>query len=148
MEKEPITVSGLEAKKHLMIQAKIVATGAVNTLWRFNNDSGSNYSNRHSGNGGSEDVEVNISHLDIYNATDDDDVGFFTMNVINEASKEKLVIAEVVGNNANGAGNAPTRDEHVAKWANTSNAITRVDVVNTQGGSFTEGSEVTVYGTD
>ena len=145
---DTITVSDLTAKKHLMIQAKIVATGAVNTLWRFNNDSGSNYSNRHSENGGSEDVEVSIAHLDIYNATDDDDVGFFTMNVINEASKEKLVIAEVVGNNANGAGNAPTRDEHVAKWANTSNAITRVDVVNTQGGSYAEGSEVTVYGTD
>ena len=50
--------------------------------------------------------------------------------------------------NTTGAGNAPNRTEWVGKWANTSNAITRVDVTNTGSGSYAEGSEVTVYGTD
>ena len=67
--------------------------------------------------------------------------------LINEASKEKLVISESVGSGTAGAGNAPTRAETVGKWANTSNQISEVKIT-TSSNAFAEGSEVTVYGTD
>ena len=141
-----ITVDNLEAKKHLMIQVKIIPSGDANNILRFNNDSGSNYARRRQEDGGSDGTAV--SQTGINWERDYTELGFATINVINEASKEKLAIHESVTNNGNGAGNAPKRAELVYKWANTSNAITRVDMVNTQSGSYAEGSEVTVYGTD
>ena len=145
-----ITVDSLAAKKHLMIHAKVITTGgAVSQRMTFNNDTGSNYAQRRQADGASDSPGTSKSSIDGLN--DDlvtDSVGFTTYFIINEAAKEKLVIAEAVSGEAAGAGNAPTRDECVFKWANTSNAITRVDINNNKAGSYAEGSEVTVYGTD
>ena len=143
---DTITVDSLAAKKHLMIQVKIIPSGNANNILRFNNDSGSNYARRRQEDGGSDATAV--SQTGINWERDYTEFGFATINVINEASKEKLAIHGSVTNNGNGAGNVPKRAELVYKWANTSNAITRVDMVNTQSGSYAEGSEVTVYGTD
>jgi hypothetical protein len=43
---------------------------------------------------------------------------------------EKLVIANSITGNTAGAGTAPSRTESVGKWANTSNQITRVDIID------------------
>jgi hypothetical protein len=45
-----------------------------------------------------------------------------------------------------GAGSAPDRIEVVSKWANTSNAIDQVTVVNTLAGDLATGSELVVLG--
>ena len=145
---DTITVDSLTAKKNLMIQAKVITTGgAVSQRLTFNNDTGSNYAQRRSGDGASDSPGTSKSSIDGLN--DDlvtDSVGFTTYFIINEAAKEKLVIAEAVSGEAAGAGTAPTRDECVFKWANTSNAITRVDINNNKAGSYAAGSEVTVFG--
>ena len=47
-----------------------------------------------------------------------------------------------------GASNAPARVETVAKWANTSDALSAVNVFNDRTGDFTSGSEVVVLGWD
>ena len=145
---DTITVDSLEAKKHLMIQYKILrgSSGDTNVRLRFNNDTGSNYSYRTSINGATDATGTSQANVELHSGVVNDNFG--TIYVINEASKEKLGIVEVVGNNIDGAGNAPARRESTLKWANTSNAITRVDLVNTSTGDFEEGSEVTVYGTD
>jgi len=140
-----ITVDSLTAKKHLMIQAKLIASGTIEAAVRFNNDSGNNYSTRYSVNN-SESSGTSKSSIDTNLSAGGNE--FVTYNVINEATKEKLVIAELVDSNTSGAGTAPQRVEVVGKWTNTSNAITRVDLVNVGGGDFAEDSEVTVYGTD
>ncbi len=142
---DTITVDSLEAKKHLMIQAKLIASGNIEAAVRFNNDSGNNYSTRYSVNG-SESTGTSKNSIDTNLTAGGNE--FVTYNVINEATKEKLVISELVDSNTSGAGTAPQRVEVVGKWANTSNAITRVDLVNVSTGDFAEGSEVTVYGTD
>ena len=142
---DTITVSDLTAKKHLMIQAKLIASGSIEAAIRFNNDSGNNYSTRYSVNG-SESSGTSKNSIDTNLSAGGNE--FVTYDIINEASKEKLVISELNDSNTAGAGTAPNRAEVVGKWANTSNAITRVDLVNVGTGDFAEGSEVTVYGTD
>ncbi len=148
---DTITVSDLTAKKHLMIQTKILTTnGNTKPAMRFNNDSGNNYATRDSDGGGTDATETTVSEIRLSQDSHGGTVGVFAsnINVINEASKEKLIIADTVRANATGAGTAPDRYEIVSKWANTSNAITRVDIINEGTGDFPEGSEVTVYGTD
>ena len=145
---DSITVSDLTAKKHLMIQAKTISDGQVTANYRFNADSGSNYARRQSSNGGSDGTGTSQNVILAGYGTSGETT-FITTNVINEATKEKLVITELVTNGSgNGAGNAPNRREIVGKWANTSNAITSVTLFNNDTGSFAEGTEVTVYGTD
>ena len=142
---DTMTVDSLAAKKHLMIQAKLIRSGNIEAAIRFNNDSGNNYSTRYSVNG-SESTGTSKNSIDTNLTAAGNE--FVTYNIINEATKEKLVITELVDSNTSGAGTAPQRVEVVGKWANTSNAITRVDLVNVGSGDFGEGSEVTVYGPD
>jgi hypothetical protein len=146
-----ITVDSLTAKKHLMVQVKTFTVGGnTKPAMRFNNDTGNNYATRDSQDGGTDATETTVSEIRLSQDGHGGTVGMFasTINVINEASKEKLIIADTVRVNATGAGTAPARYEIVSKWANTSNAITRVDIINEGTGDFSEGSEVTVYGTD
>ena len=146
-----ITVDSLEAKKHLMVQVKTFTSGGnTKPAMRFNNDSGSNYATRDSQDGGTDATETSVAEIRLSQDGHGGTVGAFALNinVINDASKEKLVTAHTVRSNATGDGTAPARYEIVSKWANTSNAITRVDIINEGTGDFAEGSEVTVYGTD
>ena len=140
-----ITVSDLAAKKHLMIQAKI--KGGNGNTFTFNNDTGNNYTHRYSNNGGSDGTQTSRANLWSY-YDGSDTTKFTTLYVLNEASKEKLVITDNVSAVGTGAGTAPTRTETVGKWPNTSNQITRVDVGTFTTDGIEEGSEVTVYGTD
>ena len=148
---DTLSVTGMEARKHLMIQIKNITTGgAVSQRLTFNNDTGNNYAVRNSFDGGSDNTQTSGANINAGHNDDlvTDSVGFTTTYVINEASKEKLAISESVSGESAGAGNAPTRDECVFKWANTSNQITRVDITNNKAGSYAEGTEITVYGTD
>jgi len=144
---DTITVSDLAAKKHLMVQVKGIGTGGtVNCNLTFNSDTGNNYAIRESVNGGSDSTNVSQANTDNLTGTVTGNV-FATVHILNEASKEKLFISEGL-ESASGAGNAPERKELVGKWANTSNAITVIKANNGGTGSYAEGSEVTVYGTD
>jgi len=142
-----ITVDSLAAKKHLMVQAKLFASGGgIDSRLTFNSDTGSNYATRRNFNGTSEGTGTSAAYIeDLLNSGDEKFL--INMNIINEASKEKLVISESVGSGTAGAGNAPNRAETVGKWANTSNQISEVKIT-TSSNAFAEGSEVTVYGTD
>ena len=144
---DTITVSDLTAKKHLMVQVKGVGTGGtINCNLTFNSDTGNNYAIRESVNGGSDSTNVSQANTDNLTGTVTGNV-FATVHILNEASKEKLFISSGL-ESASGASNAPERKELVGKWANTSNAITVIKANNGGTGSFAEGSEVTVYGTD
>ncbi len=143
---DSITTGTLTAKKHLMIQAKTISDGQVTANYRFNADSGSNYARRNSTNGGSDGTGTSQNVILAGYGTSGETT-FITSNVTNEASKEKLVITEVIASTS-GAGTAPNRREIVGKWANTSNAITSVTLFNNDTGSFLEGTEVIVWGSD
>ncbi len=135
------------AKKYLWVQCYLERTGSnPSPLWRFNSDSGNNYASRSSRDGGAEDVETSISHLDIYGAAASSS-GFINMFIINNSANEKLVIVNHVLQNTAGAGNAPNRGEHVVKWANTSSQITDI-TCTTAINTFGANSILKVWGSD
>ena len=140
-----ITTDSFTAKKHLMIQA--YAKGGNGIAFQFNGDTGNNYTQRYSSLGAADGTQT--SRGDFWCYYNSSDVNkFATVNIINEATKEKLIIAESVSVATTGAGTAPLRTEAVGKWANTSNAITSVTLKQFTTNGLEEGTEVTVYGTD
>ena len=136
---DTIDVSSFTAKPYLMVLGHFFKTSPANTRWRFNSDTGSNYAARQSGNGGTDSPLP--SQTSIYTHADTGSDAFTVLNINNITDKEKLVISHEVSGNVN-------RREVVAKWANTSNAITTVNGVQTDTGDYLTGSEVVVLGYD
>lgn len=136
-----ISVTGLPARKYLRIFITTINSGSITYVLRFNNDSGNNYARRISSNGGADATGTGQSAALTMSGR-----GFTVIKVFNEAASEKLCIASSTLQSTAGAGTAPNRAEYAGKWANTSDQITRVDVVNTDSGDFASGSEVVVLG--
>ena len=142
---DSIEVADLAAKKFLSIQGNILNSGQLNTVaLQFNGDTGNNYARRYSKDGAADATDISQPSLEIEQGSAWSGDFMFTADVINEAGVEKLVISKWV----DGTGNAARRLEVVGKWANTSNAITSVKLIQDGTGSFAADSEVTVYGTD
>ena len=143
---DTISVTSLPDKRHYMVLNSIIPSGSVSPRRRLNNDSGSNYSARTSGNGSSDATNTSISYFNTY--TNYSNPYFQIDNIANISNKEKLNISQLVDQNSAGAGTAPQREEGTNKWANTSASINRYDSVNTEGGDYNTGSEVVVLGWD
>ena len=134
------------AKKYLWVQVFLKASGSINTDFTFNNDTGSNYSERWSINGGSDGTATSSTKLDMLSTTSYNE--FANMFIINNSSNEKLVITHQIGEEGSGAGTAPRRQELVGKWSNTSSQITEIDFTNAQTGDFDSGSFIKVWGSN
>ena len=124
------------AKKYLWVQF-YTEGGAGSSYFRFNGDSGNNYSNRYSINGGSDSTIASQpeSYLGAI-----DGLSFHNLFIINNASNEKLFTHQRVSRSSAGAGTAPTRNEGAGKWSNTSNQITSITVTTAGGGNLTAGN--------
>ena len=138
------------SKKYLWIQAYLkIATGTVNSnLWRFNADTGNNYSARYSRDGASDSTNTSISHLNINHGSGTKNNQLVNIFVINNASNEKLIISNSNSQGASGSGTAPNRIEHVGKWANTSNQITSIQCTQGNSLNFESGTILKVWGSD
>ena len=141
-------VTGLSNNKFIMLIRHITSDGNTVIYNRFNSDSGSNYAYRWSENGGTDGTGTSQSSV-IYDtggdAGDKFDIGY----IFNISSEEKLVIGFQINEDASGAGNAPVRGEAVWKWANTSNAVTSINTLNTgQSGDYEIGSNISVLGSE
>ncbi len=112
----------------------------------FNGDTGSNYARRFSENGGNS-TETSQDSIELGMDSEDDE--FAVLRIRNIANKEKLVVGHTVARQGGtGGSNTPTRLEVAGKWANTSNAITRVTLTNPHSGDFASGSEMIILGCD
>jgi hypothetical protein len=142
-----INVGSLADKRYYMVLQDIghTATAASEDL-RFNADSGSNYSRRKSYNGGTEETIINQTSTSMGGW--ENNPTFNVHYISNLASKEKLNIWHTVFRGTAGAANAPYRIEGVAKWTNTSDAISAISANNTVGGDMLTGSEMVVLGWD
>lgn len=138
------------AKKYLWIQAYLDggASSLTTNLWRFNSDSGSNYSSRYSRNG-TEGTNSSITHLNV-NITGASTYAnhFYNGFMINNSATEKLSIIDGVVQNTAGAGNALARVNATPKWANTSSQITSMQIVNDNSVNFTSKTFLKIWGFD
>lgn len=145
---DTITVSGLPARKYLRILVRLAATGGnINFGVTFNNDTGSNYSYRRSANGGADATSTSQTAIAAGNSTSTTPT-YGVFDIINVASEEKTLSGVNTQNGTAGAGNVVDRIDVYAKWANTSDQISRIDYTNSGTGDYAIGSEVVVLGHD
>jgi len=143
---DSINVANFAAYDYLMVLTHAIESGVIIPSYQFNGDTGNNYTIRYSLNGGSDGTVTSQGKIQWQNAgTADTNFGVGIIN--NPQGTEKLVLQTGMKSDT-GAGNAPAREEIVAKWANTSAQITTVNVMNTQSGDFAAGSEVVILGSN
>jgi len=146
---DTLTVTGFEAKKFMQTLFHTIASGAINVFWQYNNDTGSNYADRWSLNGGSDGTDINQSANWGYQSSSSDDDTFDVNYVCSISGEEKLTITFVVDSGGTGAGNAPNRVELAQKYVPSPDAdITEVDVFNTGTGDYDTNSNTSILGTD
>jgi len=141
-----IDVTSLADKRYLMVLG-FLDGGDIDTRITFNNDTGSNYSNRYNYNGGSDVLKTSVTDI----RTDSSSVGkeFWVEYISNLSSKEKLWQAHMIKNSSSGAGGVPSRGELPAKWTNTSSVISSIKHSDSAGATdIASGSEVVVLGWD
>ena len=142
-----ITVSSLSARKFLKILFFLNPTGGnVSGNITFNNDSGGNYARRIAINGATDSTSPAATSIAAF-ASDAADA-FGSYEILNVATEEKLLSGVGVLRTPTGPTNIPTRRVLIGKWANTSDSIIRVDITNTEAGSYGIGSKLIVLGHD
>jgi hypothetical protein len=144
---DTLSVGSLPDKRYYMfLQNSLESSATIEATMRFNADTGSNYANRQSGNGG-EAVYVNQSVLYNHAATPSNQ--YFTVGYVsNLAANEKLILSHLVDQSTAGAGTAPNRAECANKWINTSAAINAISTDNTGSGDYNTGTELVILGWD
>ena len=151
---ETLTSSGdlmntgtIASNKFIQVLGHLQDTGGIiYDFMRFNSVSTSTYARRRSVNGASEGTVVNNTFNEISNNTASDH--FHVSYIFNLASEEKLVMNFSCEQKATGASNIPERYESYGKWAETSNAITSIQMVNEGAGSYDTGSNISALGSD
>ena len=142
-----LTVTGIEVRKNLMVQIKLIAVNNIGTRLRVNGDATASYSYRYSMNGAAHATGASQNELSNMDTSLDGECDYDVIYIENLQDEEKLFICQGMGSNASSAGTAPKRRELFGKWANTSNSITEVNVVDYYAGNnFAADSEMTVYG--
>jgi hypothetical protein len=144
---DTINVTSLADKKYLMVLGCGIGSGNVALISRFNSDTGNNYNNRYNSNGGTDATSGTNDRL-FTNGSGSSPQEFSVFYVANKSNKEKLLVGHNVNNASTGANNLPQRREYANKWANTSSAISSLNVFNSDSGDFASGSEVVVLGYD
>lgn len=140
-----LSLTTLPQRKYLQVIVTAIYTGTVSTVVRFNNDSASNYVWRSSANGAAD-----VGGTAATGITVDGDANVYVQmifNITNTSSQEKNLYGQISVATAGTATNN-SRIELSGKWANTSAAITRLDIINTNVGSYAIGSEMIVLGHD
>ncbi len=143
---DTIDVTSLTAKPYMMVLGHTLNSGSTNIFSRNNGDSGSNYAENGSINGGTNYTQTSQAQLDLSGGGESKPM-FVVQNIMNISDQEKLIINHT-NNCATGAANAPNRIELAGKWANTSSSISSISFNNTSSGSYDTGSEVVVLGYD
>lgn len=140
-----ISVTGIPPRKYLHILITALDSGSnISVGIQFNGDTGNNYVRRYSVNNGSDTTGAATSSL--LSVTSGATISLTTLEILNIANHEKLVIGQSVARNNTGTGVNPDKFEVAGKWVNTSQQINRIDVIS--GNNFAPGSELVVLGHD
>lgn len=138
---DSITVSGLPPRRYIRLMFRIINSGALSVNLRFNNDSGSNYAIRYFADGvGGSAVSQSVVGSSAATAPMN---GY--ADIFNNATTVKTGKLDTIAG-SNVASAAPIYIEYWFKWTNTTDAITRIDLINVGAGDFAVGSEMVVIG--
>ena len=137
-----LTTGTFTAKKYLRFSS--YTTAFLNNKIKFNEDAGTNYSRRYTGNGAGNATSTAQSGLELLYALAPAHVEGIMLNV---ASLEKNGIVHTSERNTAGAGAALNRSEQVIRWSNTSDQITRIDLTKT-GTNFGTNETLKVWGSN
>lgn len=143
---DTLSLPSLPARKYLKVMVSYFTTGGTTSpVMRFNNDSNGNYANRQQADGAADSTATTQTGY-VWSGAQNTSVVLGDFQILNVASVEKVMYGHVTKVITAGAGTTPSRTEDSVKWANTSNQITRIDVINTGTGDFATGSELIVLG--
>ncbi len=121
-----IILDNIPTKKFLRILiAHDAKSGNGNSLLRFNNDSGNNYTFIEDGNG---TARTSQSSIDLIDGVNNSLGYFYIIDVINVFNLVKAVSAHSVAR-ITSAGTAQTRHRIHGTWVNITSQITRIDLV-------------------
>ena len=122
-------------------------SGNIGTRYRFNDDSGSKYSQMFRQDGGS--VGTNVDQQQVFTEVNDADEDRFQIGyVFSISGEEKLGVNHLI-ETATGVSAAPQRSETAFKYVPDPDAtITNVKVFETVAGSFGSGTNLSVLGSD
>lgn len=143
---DTITVNNIPARKYIEVTILLINSGQLDASVRFNNDSGSNYANIRVPEYGTatDDTSTTSINLDTTTVTS---CQYIRLDMINVASVQKYGTAVQVDNGgADAVTTAPNTRVTTFKWNNTTDQVTRIDVLNGGTGDFASGSEVIVRG--
>lgn len=144
-----LTTGTISAKKYLWMQGYVKATGDVRMNLTFNNDTGSNqYIRTHQSNG-AQSTSSTATSVDLHGSMKD--LYFVNAYICNNASADSLMFYDVVsvdGVDSNSA-EIPNRIWGCAKWDDSSNQITEIDITNDNSGQdYSAKSFIKVWGAD
>ena len=144
-----LTTGTIAAKKYLWMQGYVKATGSVRMNLTFNNDAGSNQYKRTQQKDSSQSSSYTDNCVDLHASMRD--LYFVNAYICNNASAESLIFYDVVsvdGVSSNSA-TIPSRIWGCAKWLNSSNQITEIDITNNNSGQdYSAKSFIKVWGSD
>ena len=119
----------------------------INRLSRFNGDTGNNYQNRYSSNGGADATSTSGPTM-FTNSTGAQYNEFGVAFFADLSGEEKMLISHAVGDSAStGAGTAPDRRDTISKWTGTDD-VTVVNGLNSDVGDYIADSNVMIMGNE
>lgn len=143
---DTISVTGLASRRYLRGIVFTYSSGSIQQRITFNNDTGSNYCRTANGGGGADTTVTSTASQVLSGATSSPI--FSEFYVLNIAAQEKLHHWECNERGTAGAANTPVRREGLGKWVNTTDVISRVDILNSSTGDFDTGSQLIILGRD
>lgn len=144
---DTITVTNLPSRKYLQIKVAVFGTGGtVNPELVLNNDTAdSSYNRRVSDSFGADSASAGVA-INLVPAASAES-HFIIIDIYNVAARNKLIISK--GITDVGDGSSPTSRDMFAQFEDSTNIISRVDIINNGGtGDFAIGSECVVFGHD
>tara|TARA_R110000751_G_scaffold144018_1_gene247647 strand:+ start:154 stop:639 length:486 start_codon:yes stop_codon:yes gene_type:complete len=146
---EEIATDVFEEKKFLWIISNVNNSGRIDYQQQFGNatvETGQYYARKQAVNGVGGTGSVPRYNID--NSSSALTPHMMISNVINIGAEEKLVQSLFVNAGADGAGTAPSMSLTWGKFSEATDQIDILRVYDTQAGSYTADSNLTVFGTD
>jgi len=121
------------------------AAGNAGGLFTLDGNTGTNYADRNSVDGGTDSTATSASNIPVTRATDANDE-FVVIYQINVSGEEKLMMSWGVDRGASGASNAPLRKEVAGKFTITSGQTSQVTITDTSGSDLPTDTNLSALG--